>query len=87
MADREREFEAAKKERDAQVVLIADARAEIRQLERTVAEKSAEVERQKALADAYQREAMRLQSIIEVSANTLLQGVQQEPESGAVSEA
>lgn len=71
-----REAEALRVERNQFRDLLADERAANAQFEATIREKNAELERQKALTDAWQHEAARLQAGIEIARAALGQVVQ-----------
>lgn len=79
IAQDRRELDELRKERDRLHDLNADARAAINSHVATIKQRDEEIVRLKALTDSWQHEAARLQSIIEVSASSLLQAVGQEP--------
>lgn len=81
IAQDRRELDALRKERDRLHDLNADARAAIRSHEETIKQRDEEIARLKALTDSWQHEAARLQSVIEVSAASMLQAAGQEPPS------
>lgn len=83
IAQDRRELDELRKERDRLHDLNADARAAINSHVATIKQRDEEIVRLKALTDSWQHEAARLQSIIEVSASSLLQAVgKDEPSEG-----